>query len=60
MKFLKLLASKPGFFSMGITSTCFNPDGSVGGQRNTDDPRDKGGGCGGWVQRCNFSLVTEK
>ena len=29
LKFLKSLASRPGFFSMGVTRACFNPDGTV-------------------------------
>ena len=29
LKFLKSLASRPCFFSMGVTRACFNPDGTV-------------------------------
>ena len=29
LKFLKSLASRPGFFSMGVTRACFDPDGTV-------------------------------
>ena len=29
LKFLRSLASRPCFFSMGVTRACFNPDGSV-------------------------------
>jgi len=35
MKFLKSLASRPSFFSMGVTSTSFNQDGTVPADKET-------------------------
>ena len=49
MKFLKSLASRPGFFSMGVASTCFNPDGTVPADKETLMIFvTRGKGVGGW------------
>ena len=72
LKFLKSLASRPCFFSMGVTRACFNPDGTVPGAKETLTILVTRGarscrhclvrvvGMGSRVQGCNFSLVTEK
>ena len=63
MRFLKLLASRPGFFSMGVTSTCFNPDGTVPADKETlmilvtRARTARGGGGGGGARSCRHRLV---